>query len=322
MGNGHIPEQAVKWIMCMLVVAWVCAGSWAWGQATQAGEDYHQALDVILAATVRGDAVDYLTLREEHYQDLLAYLEKLGAVDPSALTREEKLAYYINLYNATVLRTVAERFKAGYSPAENEWSLFNDRLLLVSGKHVSLNQLEQLLAQDFKEPRIHLALVGAAKSAPLLLNRAYRGATLGQGLEDNLRVFTTDTRRNRVREEDKTLELSSIFQWYAEDFGGQDALAGYVGKIMGRDFAGYELEFKPFDWELNLAAPAAGPWVRLKENAALMIEPKAEAIGLGLGEQDQVFRVLEEENGYLLIHRPLDTQNAWVEKTITEPFTP
>src|SRR3954464_441182 len=78
----------------------------------------HSAFDAILKATVKDQRVDYNAVKKEHLPALSGYLDMMSKVDPAKLDRNEQLAYYINLYNATMIRAITDRLRPGYSPSE------------------------------------------------------------------------------------------------------------------------------------------------------------------------------------------------------------
>ena len=212
----------------------------------------HARFDAILKATVAAERIDYTAVANHHRDDLGAYLGSLESVDPQALERRERLAFYINLYNATVIDAVVRRQRPGYSPSEDEFKLFDEPLVRLDGKRVSLNHLEhEIVRREFDDPRIHAALVCAAVSCPPLLPRAYRAKDLDTVLEGNMRRFVNDPTRNRIDVASRRLELSSIFEWYAADFGGPEGLAGYVDRYTKADVRDFAVSHLPYSWELN-----------------------------------------------------------------------
>ena len=213
----------------------------------------HSTFDAILNARVKDGLVDYAAIREHDAAKLARYLDRLAIIDVPKFSREEQLTYYINLYNATVIKSVVDRLHDGYSLADNEYAIFKEPLVRTGGKKMSLNDLEhEVIRKGFKEPRIHVALVCGAKSCPPILNRAYRADDLDKVLEENMKRFVTDGVRNKIDHERKQLHLSRIFDWYNDDFGGStEAVVEYVGKFVGRDLAGYEVTWLEYDWTLN-----------------------------------------------------------------------
>ena len=217
----------------------------------------HALLDSALAGHVREGRVDYAGIRAHRLGALDGYLDRLAAADPNALASNEQLAFFINLYNASLIRAVIARTAtrgatAAWSPADSSFAVFHEPLVRVRGGALTLDSLENgIVRPRFREPRIHVALVCGARSCPPLLPRAYRGSDLDATLAANLRAFTTDTSRNRVDATARTLELSRIFEWYAADFVPLGGAAAVMGAALGRDFTGWALSYRRYDWTLN-----------------------------------------------------------------------
>lgn len=217
-----------------------------------AQSDPADLLDRILADSVRNERVDYSLIKSKYAADLKAFLDEAAKLDPAQLSAQQRLAHYINLYNATMIQAVIDRYREGYSPAEKEYAIFKEPLVRLKGKTISLNELENgIIRPEFKDPRVHAALVCAARSCPPLLPRAYRAEDLDKVLDANMRRFVSDPARNPIDLPKKQLKLSQIFDWYAEDFGGKGSIAAYVSKYLGRDVSGFEVSFVDYSWELN-----------------------------------------------------------------------
>lgn len=230
------------------------------GCARPAAAVDHSALDQLLRKHVREERIDYQAIRDADRPALSAYVDAMAAVDAAALPRDQQLAYYINLYNATVILGVADRLREGYSVSEKDFALFKEPLVRVREKRISLDDLEhKIIRPTFKEPRIHVARVCAAVSCPPILPRAYAAADLEQTLEQNMKRFITDRARNRIDPAERKLAMSQIFNWFAEDFGGKQNLAAYVARYAGVDTASFAVEFLPYDWSLNITRPSPAP---------------------------------------------------------------
>jgi len=237
----------------IIVITIAAAALHASAQPHKNTEFDHSAFDRILKRHVHNERVDYLAIREHERDHLTQYLERIAAFSPDTLGRQAQLALYINLYNATMIRAVAERYHPGYSPSEKNFSVFAAPLVRVGGQTMSLNDLEhKVIRPRFKDPRIHAALVCAALSCPPLLNRAYHRDDLEETLEANMRRFVNDASRNRVDLAGNRLILSPIFQWYADDFGGQAQLADYVDRYHAESTRGFEISFTDYSWALNI----------------------------------------------------------------------
>ena len=200
------------------------------------GEDL---LQKILTANVRGGKVDYLVIRRDHWAELTTCLDQFASVDPAKLNENDRLAFYINLYNASMIRAVIQHLNHDWTPASSGFAVF-------------------------KEPRVHVALVCGAVSCPPLLPRAYRGKDLNTVLHANMVRFVTDTTRNPIDVQKRKLRLSRIFEWFHDDFGGEAKIPAYVDSFHPGDLRKFELSFAPYSWKLNIAPPASGKWVRIK----------------------------------------------------------
>lgn len=212
----------------------------------------HSKFDTILKAAVKDERVDYPLIKAQYYSQLQAYLDMLAEAKPSAVPREDQLAYYINLYNATMIKVVIDRDPAKFKPSDNDYAVFKDKIVRTEGKTISLNELENdIVRKQYNDPRIHAALVCAALSCPPILNRAYRGDDLDAVLTENVKRWLSDPNRNEIDTAGRKLKLSKIFDWYNPDFGGPGKVAEFVAKYTGKDVGGYAVEFKEYDWTLN-----------------------------------------------------------------------
>ena len=160
---------------------------------------------------------------------LHTYLVSLGgvdALDPTA-SRAGKLAYYINAYNALVLWGILEEYPTASIQRHNrkgaEYRIFEDLELWIDGEYLSLNDIEHGVLRTLEEPRIHFALVCAARGCPRLRNEAYVADRLDEQLTDNALEFFSHRNRFRVCRHTGTVRLSPILKWFAEDFGVCDA---------------------------------------------------------------------------------------------------
>jgi hypothetical protein len=219
-------------------------------------KQFHDATgeyDHILRQTVRDDGlVDYDAIERTYATSLDAYLIKLGEIDANNFPRDEKLAYYINLYNATMLKAALDRRGGGWAPDKDDFAVFKLPLVRSAGVAMSLNDLEhEVIRKRFDEPRVHAALVCAARSCPPLLPRAYRADDLDRVLEENMQRFVRDPARNPIDVANRKLVLSKIFDWYAADFGGPDKVAAYVDRYHPAETTGWPVSFTEYSWQLN-----------------------------------------------------------------------
>ena len=209
-------------------------------------------LDGLLSEVVENQRVDYDLVKRRYIGSLDAVLDLSEKIDPAQLNEKQRLAFYINLYNATMIKAVIDRGGVAFKPSDNDFQVFKDNIVRLKSGKISLNELENgIIRKQFNDARIHAALVCAAVSCPPLINKAYTEEKLDEQLDRNVKAWLTDRSRNVIDDATKTLKLSQIFDWYAADFGGKDNLAKWVGEKLGRDLSGYKVEFMPYDWSLN-----------------------------------------------------------------------
>jgi hypothetical protein len=215
-------------------------------------------LNAVFSAHVREGRVDYAGLKKDSAR-LDAWLASAAKVDESDFKgwpRDQRLAFLINLYNAATVRLILEHYpiasirKIGpiWDPSK-AWKL---PVVKVFGRVVTLNEVEhQMIRPVYKEPRVHFALVCAAKGCPPLRSEAYEGARLDAQLEDQARTFLAQKAKNHARADEKTAHLSPIFKWYMEDFGGsKQSVVAFVKKWLPVQ-DNWGVEWTEYDWSLN-----------------------------------------------------------------------
>ncbi len=237
--------------------------------AAQQGTTFdHSKFDTLLKTYVQNDKVNYAALKQDKRLD--EYLQQLSEADPEALpTREEKIAFWINAYNAYTLKLVVDNYPIksitdlsalGYLslPFDSPWKR---KFCKVGGKTYSLDEIEHdILRGKFGEEQIHFAVNCASESCPVLRSEAYTGAKLGAQLREQAEAFLRDSTRNHIKLEGNTLYLSKIFEWYRSDF---ESKKGSLLKYIAQFFSGEERErlekgnitikFLDYNWNLNEA---------------------------------------------------------------------
>lgn len=228
----------------------------------------HARYGRILAAHVTNGAVDYPALKAAP-GELVAYLSELGAVGETEFNgwnRPAQIAFLINLYNASTLRLIVDHYPVDSIRRigglfGSPWSLKCVRLF---DRDVSLNYLEhQFLRPRYKEPRIHFALVCAARSCPPLRGEPFLGSRLEDQLNDQGIRFFSQADKNRVDPKSNTLWLSPIFDWYGGDFPREpNRLAEFVSRFLPKRIGdelcagSYRVRYTSYDWALNRQEPA------------------------------------------------------------------
>ncbi len=222
----------------------------------------HTALDNVLKRHVSQEGgVDYARLHRDPAM-LDAYLDGLATVPFDAVGRDEKLALLINAYNAFTLRLILDHWPVASIkdiPGGQRWDA---RRWRFAGRVLSLNQIEhEEIRPRFHEPRIHFALVCAARGCPPLRREAYMGARLDEQLEDQARYVHADDRWFRWEESARTAHLTELYRWYGRDFEqAADSVPRFVARYSPRVREALDSGWRPrtrwipYDWSLNAAA--------------------------------------------------------------------
>jgi hypothetical protein len=212
--------------------------------------------------------VAYRALQAEGRASLESYLHDLSAAcasDYERWSRAERLAFWINAYNAFAVQLILDHYpissirRIGWLPS----AAFRRKFIpmpQLKGRNVSLDDIEHgTLRADFREPRIHFALVCASRGCPALRAEAYRGSVLDRQLDDQARGFLRDASKNQFDPATRTLHLSPIFDWFRADFEvAAGSVPAYVAPYLGDPRAAepeVRVAFLKYDWSLNDQAP-------------------------------------------------------------------
>ena len=194
-----------------------------------------------------------LAADEASMAKLKAFTEQAATADASKLSREEALAFYINAYNATTIAEVLKLWPV--KKVTEEPGFFDKTKHLIAGESLTLNDLETTrIRAPYKEPRIHFLVNCASASCPVLVGEAITAANLETLLERQATEYVTRTTLFKGK---KGLEISSIFDWYKEDFGGPEGVRAFIAAHVApeqRDFvsdSANKIGFFNYDWNTN-----------------------------------------------------------------------
>lgn len=194
-----------------------------------------------------------LAADEASMAKLKAFTEQAATADTSKLSREEALAFYINAYNATTIAEVLKLWPV--KKVTEEPGFFDKTKHLIAGESLTLNDLETTrIRVPYKEPRIHFLVNCASASCPVLVGEAITAANLETLLERQATEYVTRTTLFKGK---KGLEISSIFDWYKEDFGGPEGVRAFIAahvapeqRALVADSAN-KIGFFNYDWKTN-----------------------------------------------------------------------
>jgi hypothetical protein len=208
----------------------------------------HASLNKVLRTYVNSKGnVNYAGLKKQ-LAPLRQYIATLENTPPqSGWSREEKLSYWINLYNAVTLELVTKNYpvKSIRDIADNPWKL---KLTTIDGKKLSLDHIEnEIIRPQFNESRIHFAVNCAAASCPPLLNEAFTAQQLESQLQKLTIAFVNNPTYNTLSS--SAISISKIFEWYAADFGALVPYLNRYAKIKIKSDA--SISYREYDWSLN-----------------------------------------------------------------------
>lgn len=238
--------------------------------------DYGDLDHVLGRHVTEAGLVDYEGLVGDR-ERLDRYVEAIGLVSPDSdpdrfPTKDEALAYWINAYNALMLHRVVEAWPVGsVREIRALFGVFWKEEHRLGGKKWSLRGLEnEIIRERFGEPRIHFAINCASRGCPPLSRKAWRSETLEADLEAAARRFIADEANVRFDAGRRVVELSSIFQWFEEDFtswmksrglearrGVLDYVLRYLPESRRRawgDPVELKIEWIDYDWSINASA--------------------------------------------------------------------
>lgn len=239
-------------------------------QAASEAVSMHAPFTALLRAHVQHGLVDYDGFKKA--PEFPRYLDALASARLDRMSKDERLAFWINVYNAYTIALINKHNEResirninmflGLVKGKGPWK---EDIVRAAGRTLNLDEVEhKIIRKEFKEPRIHAALVCAAMSCPPLRAEAYEGTRLNEQLEDQTRTFLRERQtENRLDLGNNIIHLSPIFDWYREDFGKTDAailrfVAPYfdgTGAKNAFSESRLKIEFTPYDWSLNLQRP-------------------------------------------------------------------
>jgi len=226
--------------------------------SAQAFDHSHSDFGAVLEKHVNASGmVDYAALKADRAK-LDGYVESLGSVSRGSFdgwSPDQQIAFLINVYNAETLQLIIDNYPVKsikrIGGLLGLGSPFEMEVVQLFGKTTTLNHVEHgVLREEFKEPRIHFALVCAAMGCPPLRTEPFVAERLDTQLEEQAATFLGQTEKNRV--ENGTLYLSPIFRWFSEDFTAKaGSVAAYVNPWFDENTSDLRVKYTDYDWSLN-----------------------------------------------------------------------
>jgi hypothetical protein len=176
-----------------------------------------------------------------------SYVEYLSNSVPTGdATLAEKMAYWINAYNANTIILILDNYPVASINKIDGGKPWDRRFIKSGNNFYTLNDIENKILRKMGDPRIHFAVNCAAKSCPKLLNKAYTASNLESSLSANTKAFLL---KNEFSVTKDKLILSKIFEWYNEDF---EDLRNWISTQTGIEVSNdAKISYKDYDWGLN-----------------------------------------------------------------------
>lgn len=226
----------------------------------------HSTWDALLRKHVdKNGYVDYKSWHasSSDRQALTGYLNELSRGSTSGGSRDAKLAYWINAYNAVTVHGILREYPTSsirnHTAKVFGYNIWKDLHLRVASQSYSLEQIEHQILRKMDEPRIHFAIVCASIGCPRLLNRAYTAAQVEKQLEINAKDFFSRSQNFRYDQRNRRFHMSAIMNWFAKDFGSSQGaqlktIAGWLPTKSAQSAAlqnAVSVSYLEYNWNLN-----------------------------------------------------------------------
>ncbi len=264
-------SRAIRFVILLLGVTtagWAGAEPWERFEPHRADSTVrisHDVWDAFLKRYVVADAtgihrVRYGEVTGDDRRNLATYLESLRAVAPTQLNRNEQRAYWINLYNALTVKVILDHYPVdSIRDIRPNWlhrGPWKKAWITVDGQEITLDDIEhRILRPVWRDPRVHYAVNCASLGCPNLQIDAFTAENAEGLLDDAARAYVNHPRGAAIV--DGELVVSSIYRWFEEDFGGNDAgvlahLRQYAKpKLKTRLQGRRSVDDHRYDWSLN-----------------------------------------------------------------------
>lgn len=210
--------------------------------------------------------IPYRIVKEDFAQFLVALnyvLSDLQKIKVSSLNRNEQLAFWLNLRNALVLRTLFKHYpltdkemRALYFGNGKGEAVWDQTVISVEERPLSLRDIENIILRNWPDPRVLYGFFYGAKEGPFIMNTAFTGKNVYVLLEENAREFLSATFPIKISSREG-VTVPAFYEWHLPIFGGKagllEHLKAYSNSSQKKALLGFgpdDLSFD-FDWKLN-----------------------------------------------------------------------
>lgn len=279
-----------KIIISFFVTFFLCFAGNIMAQAAQdltPFDQNHTIFNKLLQENVKDTKVKYQGFIDS--VEFVNYLESLNNISPddfNTWTDSQKIAFWINAYNAFTIKAIIDHYPIQrsftlvgifYAPKNSILQIpgvWKKLQFQAVGQNVTLDHIEHgILRKEFNEPRIHSAINCASISCPDLRNEAYISDKIDKQLDDSSKNFVNSKTKGVLIDKNKNkIKVSKIFKWFGDDFFSnyhkqefndksdkQNGTLGFIYKYINDDEkifllnSNYKLKYMSYDWSLNEA---------------------------------------------------------------------
>lgn len=188
--------------------------------------EWQKFLDCCVITNKEGiNLVNYPQLTTEQHALLNNYISQMAQVDIRKYNRNEQLAFWLNLYNALTVQTVAEYYpitnilEINTSPGLFSVGPWGASLININNTRLTLDEIHnRIIRPIWNDPRTHYAISNGTIGGANLHKKAFEGKTINSQLNEVARSYINSSRCTQVIE--GRLVVSRIYEWFADDFGG------------------------------------------------------------------------------------------------------
>ncbi|MEP6698630.1 MAG: DUF547 domain-containing protein [Verrucomicrobiota bacterium] len=238
-----------------ILVAGLCLPGAA-PSVAQKSTDWLENYNRLLGKYVTSDGVKYSAWKSNaaDLQALQGVVDAIAKENISAMEKKQQLAFYLNAYNAWILHEALGKYPTG-SVKDTFFTFFTGKRITIAGQQTSFNTLEkETIRSKFSEPRVHFALNCASRSCPPLNREAFQAAKLDAQFEKLAKGYVNSERGVKSSSDNKSIQLSKIFDWYKDDFKGEGGALAFINKRRATPIPNdAKISYQEYDWSLNEA---------------------------------------------------------------------
>jgi hypothetical protein len=201
-------------------------------------------------------------------------------VELAAFSRNEQLAYWLNLYNVTMLDALVNIYPENKlnRVIGGKNSILDDKILKVAGVDLSLNDIKFILRENYNgDPLVIYGLYQGIVGGPNIRKVAYTGPIVYNALEDNAEEFINSNRGTESKDS-KTFRVSSLYERDEAFFPTDDVLKKHLLRYLQSPEleelqAASKIKRDIDDWTItDLYGSSRDPGGSLATNAAALLD--------------------------------------------------